>query len=222
MTTLYLIRHGETPWNADGRFQGQRDVPLNATGVAQAQETAAALAGVPFAAVYTSDLARAAQTAEAVATPHGLTPIADPRLRELHFGTWETHTLAEIAAFDPDRLAAWSAHPLHVRPPDGETLFEMQARVAALLADVAAAHPDATVAVVGHGGSVRAAVVTALGADLNVFRRLRLDNCSVSLLELTDGRCLLRSLNDICHLGPRRPHATWDEAGDQWRQTHRP
>ncbi len=219
MTLLYLIRHGETAWNADGRFQGQHDVPLNDTGLRQATDTGAALARVPFAAVYTSDLARAAQTAAQVAAPHGLTLRADPRLRELHFGAWETHTMAEIGAAHPELLAAWHTNPLHVRLPGGETLAEMQLRVAAALTDIVAAHPDETVAVIGHGGTVRALIVTALGADLSVFRRLRFDNCSISLLDVTDGRYLLRTCNDLCHLGQTRPHATWDESGDQWRRT---
>jgi len=214
MTIIYLIRHGETAWNAEGRFQGQRNISLNATGHAQAAATSAALSHLPFTAIYTSDLARSAETAACLATPHGLSPIPDIRLREACFGAWEGLTLTEIGARWPLLLATWQANAHTTRPPGGETLAEVQQRVAAALGDCVARHPDATIALIGHGGTVRAVVATVLGADLSIFRRLRLDNCSISIVQMSPERSVLRQLNDLCHLSHQIPQATWDEASE--------
>lgn len=217
-TTLYLIRHGETVWNADGRFQGHQNSPLNDSGYQQAYIVARAVSTYPIAAIYTSDLDRAAETAEIVAAPHGLSPVRDARLREACFGEWEGLTLTQISERWPDLIAAWRADSLRTRPPGGETLEQVQARVVMLLDDIVTRHPDEHVALVAHGGSLRAVVAHALSADLSIFRRLRLDNCSLSTIQITDGQYALVNLNDICHLGNQQPRATLDEAGDQWRR----
>jgi len=207
MTTLMLIRHGETAWNADGRFQGQCDTPLNATGRAQAAQAARALAHHQFDNIYTSDLARAAETARIIAAPHGMQPIADTRLREAFFGDWEGLTAAEIDARWPDILAAWRADALRTRPTGGETLEQVQARMLDFLQDALTRHPEGNVGIIGHGGSLRAIIAHALGIDLTVFRHIRLDNCSISVATLTETRSVLVRLNDICHLddAPRQP-----------------
>jgi alpha-ribazole phosphatase len=219
MTRITLIRHGETLWNADGRFQGQQDIPLNETGRAQARITAEACTPLPFTAIYTSDLSRAWETAELIAAPHHLTPIRDARLREASFGEWEGCSLPEIAARWPEIVAAWRLDSLRTRPPGGETLEAVQARVADLLTVLVERHPDEEIAVVAHGGSVRAMIVQALGGDLTIFRRMRLDNCAVSVICGDGSDYALVSLNDTCHLGTAHPRPTWDEAGDQWRRT---
>lgn len=200
MTRITLVRHGETCWNADGRFQGQQDIALNDTGRQQARRTAAALATEPFAACYTSDLQRAWETAEILAAPHGLTPVRDPRLREASFGAWEGCVLAEIATRWPEALAAWRADSLRTRPPGGETLEAVQTRVAAALHELLARHADESVLLVGHGGSARAIIVEALGTTLEIYRRLHLDNCSVSVIQANEYGYRLYTLNDTCHL----------------------
>ncbi len=200
MTTLYLVRHGETEWNAGGRFQGQRDIPLNEAGRQQAARAAAALAEVPFTAIFTSDLARAAETARIVAAPHGLAPVPDLRLREASFGAWEGMTTPEIGRQWPDLLAAWQADTVHTVPPGGESMAAVQARMTAFTRELLVRYPDETLGLIGHGGALRAVVALALGADLTIFRRLRLDNCSVSIVtHLRDHFTLVR-LNDVSHL----------------------
>ena len=222
MITLYLIRHGETTWNVDGRFQGQRDSPLNDLGVAQARLVAAALGDRPLDAVYTSDLDRAAMTAALIAAPHDLTPIADIRLREVCFGEWEGYLISEVRERWPEAYAAWRKDSLHTRPPGGETVEAVQARVTDFLRMVLDTYQQGQVAIVGHGGSLRALITLALGADLSVFRRFRLDNCSLSTLEVTDGQFTLLRLNDICHLTTTMPPATSVGGGDQWRAALQP
>ncbi|MHB9129807.1 MAG: alpha-ribazole phosphatase [Armatimonadota bacterium] len=217
MTTLYLIRHGETRWNADGRFQGQQNTSLSDTGRQQAATVADAMTRYHLDAVYTSDLARAAETAVLVAERHGLTPITDRRLREASFGVWEGLTLTEVGVQWPELLQAWRTDPLHVLPPGGETLAQVQQRVTELVQEIVRRYPEGQIAIVAHGGSLRAIVALALGADLSIFGRLRLDNCAISIVSARDDHYILLHLNEICHLHQHPPRATWDEAGDQWR-----
>jgi probable phosphoglycerate mutase len=158
---LYLARHGETDWNAAGRWQGQTDVPLNARGREQARELAAALRGAGLRAVASSDLARARTTAEIVAAELGLAVARlDPDLRERRFGCFEGLTRDEVAARHP---GAWEAHVADPGPamPGGESRDELLARLARGLGSVASLPGPALV--VMHGGSMRALLADFLG-----------------------------------------------------------
>ncbi len=150
MTTVYAVRHGETPWNVEGRYQGQLDPPLNARGRQQAQITAKALAPLNIEAIYSSDLKRAVQTAEALARLTDISIRLDPRLREIHQGAWQGVLVEEIERRWPDEFAGWRRDPWHHRPPGGERLQDVQERVLAALYDIAARHPGGTVAVFTH------------------------------------------------------------------------
>jgi broad specificity phosphatase PhoE len=150
MTTLYLIRHGETPWNVEGRYQGQLDPPLNNHGRQQAQATATKLAPLGFDAIYSSDLARASQTAEALTALTGLPVQLDSRLREINQGDWQGVLIGDIRARWPTEIAGWEADPWHHHPPGGETLQHVQARLFAAIGDIAARHQNAKVAVFSH------------------------------------------------------------------------
>ena len=132
-TTILLVRHGETDWNRDRRVQGHTDVPLNETGREQARALAGELAGEPLAAVYSSDLSRALETATIVAEPRSLAVTTLPALREKHFGTWEGLTDAEVLTRFPDAHATgWG---------DGETTEEMADRVLAAVREIGAGEP---------------------------------------------------------------------------------
>ena len=148
-TRIILARHGETDWNLERRWQGHSDRPLNETGLAQAEELAEELAGEPIAAVYSSDLVRAHETARIVAARLGLVVVAVPGLRERQFGSWEGLRDVEVEHRFP------GAHG----PPDGETREEMLRRVLESLEAIAAAHDGETVLVVCHGGPIRAALL---------------------------------------------------------------
>jgi broad specificity phosphatase PhoE len=171
--TLVLVRHGETDWNRDGRVQGHTDVPLNDTGRQQARAVADLLAEQPLSAAYSSDLARALETATIVAGPLGLEVVALEGLREKHFGSWEGLTGDEVRARYPQAATGhWG---------DGETTEAMTARVLGALHEIAAAHPGEAVLVVTHGGPMRA-----------VLRRCDVDhgpivNCHVLRLHGRDG-----------------------------------
>jgi len=153
MTELWLIRHGQTDWNLEGRYQGQSDVPLNATGLAQAEAYAASLDGRPFAAIFSSDLARAYQTAAVIAAKVGLPVQTDARLREINQGEWQGRTLTEIKALYNEGAQASQSQidPAETRAPGGESVLEVSQRLAAAADDIARAYPVGPVLVVSHG-----------------------------------------------------------------------
>ncbi|MFB0516349.1 MAG: histidine phosphatase family protein, partial [Candidatus Neomarinimicrobiota bacterium] len=129
MTSLLLIRHGETDWNIEGRYQGQADPPLNAKGVAQAHVIAEELSGARVAVLYSSPLRRARQTAEILARSFALPLYIEPRLMEIHQGDWQTRLRSEITALYPDLFHRWETEPWQVNPPGGEPLTQVQERV---------------------------------------------------------------------------------------------
>jgi broad specificity phosphatase PhoE len=187
VTTLLLVRHGETDWNRDGRWQGHSDTHLNDVGREQAVRVAGELDGVDV--LYASDLARARETAEIVAARLGLPVRLDERLRERSFGAWEGKTAPEIEAEFRDAHARWLAGA-GPGAEDAEAFADFAARVQAFLADVLAAHPDETVLVVAHGGSIR--VIHAFASGLDYVRDHRsipaVPNCTVVRYVVKQGR----------------------------------
>ncbi|KXZ46932.1 hypothetical protein GPECTOR_39g426 [Gonium pectorale] len=157
-TTLVLARHGETDWNAERRLQGHQDPPLNALGTQQAEELAAALQDETFHAVYSSDLRRALQTADAVVArqPPGMKVISTLQLRERRLGVLEGLTIAEAARLRAGAFAQLRAHDEDTRVEGGESVREMRGRVVAEVERIAAAHPGQTILVVAHGGVLHA------------------------------------------------------------------
>lgn len=150
MTTLYLVRHGETPWNVAGRYQGQLDPPLTEKGQQQAQATAASLARTGIEAIYSSDLARARLTAQALAAKTGLPIRLEPRLREVHQGDWQGVVIDKIRSRWPEEIHGWETAPWQHAPPGGESLEELQTRVFSAIDEIVARHPQVTVAVFTH------------------------------------------------------------------------
>ncbi len=153
MTELWLVRHGQTDWNLEGRYQGQSDVPLNATGLAQAADLAASLDGRHFDALYASDLARAYQTAQVIAARLGLPVHTDTRLREINQGEWQGRTLDEIKGIYNEGAQAThvTIDPVTARAPGGESVWEVSQRMAQAADDITRTYPHGAVLVVGHG-----------------------------------------------------------------------
>ena len=151
-----LIRHAESVWNAEERWQGQADPPLSARGVAQAEAIARGLAQQRADRLLCSDLQRARQTAEIVGRAIGLAPNADPRLRELDVGRWAGLTRGEIELLDPEMLRRFEAEDPEVRAGGGESRAEIRARVRGAFRELARAHAGERVIVVTHLGVVRA------------------------------------------------------------------
>jgi probable phosphoglycerate mutase len=169
VTTILLARHGETDWNRDNRFQGHADPPLNETGRAQAAELAAVLADEPLAAVYSSPLHRAFETAQILAAPHGLEPLPVDALREVDVGSWQGLSRTEIEERFPEQFARWLDYQQGWE--DGESYEEMGGRVIAGLRELAARHVGERILAVTHGGPVRAAYALADGITHTEARR---------------------------------------------------
>lgn len=150
MTTLWLIRHGQTDWNLEGRYQGQADVPLNDAGRQQARALAAELGGQSFDAIYSSDLMRARVTAEIIAQAVCLPVQTDVRLREINQGRWEGQFYQHLLLRFPAEMLARRNNPYEFRPPDGESAAEVAQRVMQAADQIAAAHPHGRVLLVSH------------------------------------------------------------------------
>ena len=200
MTTLLLVRHGQTAWNHELRYQGQIDTALNHLGRAQAVRLAERLRGENIAAVYSSDLARSAETARIVASPHGLTPVLLPELREADYGEWQGLSYAEVHARYPDLVQARRTDVAGFAPPQGESLGQTHERARAAIENVAARHPRETVLVVTHGGPLRMLIAGILGMPANRAFALRLDNCGLTICESFPKSPTIATLNETCHL----------------------
>jgi broad specificity phosphatase PhoE len=163
---IHLVRHGQTIMNAQVRFRGRLDVPLNEVGRAEAQEAARALVGSGLVAVYTSPLGRAREVAEAIAVKSGVGAVRDqPDLINLDYGAWEGLTKEESAAVDPVAWAAYTGAPEEAVCPDGEAVAAAADRVVAGLQAIARQHPGQSVAAVSHGVMLRLAVLRVAGAS---------------------------------------------------------
>lgn len=187
-TTIWLVRHGETQSNVDRIFQGQLDTPLNARGLRQANEVSEALRSQQFDAIYSSDLARCADTARSIASLTNNVVVFDPDLRELHYGVLQgvryerfrdvlaEHGLAEAwgpGVFSSDGSA----------PPEGESIHQLRERVARFITRLDQTHPPAaneTVLIVSHGGTLRAMMTVLLGLSIEERNSYAFANCSVT------------------------------------------
>jgi probable phosphoglycerate mutase len=198
---IWLVRHGESTWNAVRRFQGGRDAPLSARGRAEAALLAARLRGLAFDALYTSPLSRAADTARACGAALGLEPVALDELREIGLGVWEGRTLDEVRAEAGEGYRRWLEAPLDHAPPRGEALAVLAGRVGSALDALVRRHGDGgRVLVVSHGGVIACLVCDALGVTHNALWRFRLANASITRLARPPARLL--ALNEIEHLRP--------------------
>ncbi|MCS7056238.1 MAG: histidine phosphatase family protein [Thermoflexales bacterium] len=197
MLTVYLVRHGQTAFNVEGRVQGWLDVPLDAVGHMQAQRVAQRFAEQSIQAIYSSPLLRAADTARSIARVRGLDVIFDERLREYHMGDWTGLTLEEI------RLTMPSGSVLDDPEgsiPNGESAQHMRERVVSFLHDLVAHHAHDSVILVSHGGTLGAMIGTMLGLPVARRHPFAFGNASVTEVAYESGRWRLRSLNDRCHL----------------------
>lgn len=192
MTTLHLIRHGETDWNRLGLYQGTTDVPLNAAGRAQARLLADLLREVPFDAVYSSPLSRALRTAEEVVEGREIEVRVLPELREISYGLWQGRGMLPRGRCNAGLEWRWRFDPWSVRFPGGEGLPEVRERVAAALGYLRAEHPGERVLISGHGHLNRVLLIEALGWPESRFWRIGQENTCCYRLEPEGDRWVLR------------------------------
>ncbi|GAB2743835.1 histidine phosphatase family protein [Streptomyces bullii] len=200
-TTLLLARHGQTVWHAENRYAGVSDIALTDTGRVQAEALGRWAAAHPVDAVWTSPLSRAIATAEPACRALRLTPRRETDLRECHFGVVEGRTLAEFAAEEPQRAAAFRADPVAHPFPGAEDPTAAADRGAAALRRIAAAHPEQRVLVVAHNTLLRLVLCRLLHIPLGEYRRVfpRLRNAALSELRVDEGgSAALVSLNVPC------------------------
>lgn len=199
-TRVLAIRHGETAWNVDTRIQGHLDIGLNPTGRWQAARLAEALADDGVAAVYSSDLSRAHETATAVAARAGLAVCSDTGLRERAFGRFEGRTFAQIAMDWPEQSDRWRKRDPGFAPEGGESLETFYARCVGTAQRLAAAHPGETIALVAHGGVLDCLYRAATRLSLQAPRTWLVTNASINRLLYSSEGFTLVGWADSSHL----------------------
>jgi alpha-ribazole phosphatase len=197
---LIVVRHGETVYNAQRRFTGQSDVPLNSLGERQALILSDCLTTENLDAIVTSDLERTRVTARAIALRHGLALQEDSDLRELAFGEWEGYTYDEVLARDANHAALWRADPSKYAPPGGETVAQLRDRCARALKSWQTQYPEASVLWVTHGGLIGVLLCHILGIDLKRRWQFSHDNASISEIRIYGDRAIIVRLNETAHL----------------------
>jgi len=199
-TRLVVIRHGETAWNAEQRIQGHTDIPLNERGRWQAARLAEAMQGEDIAAVYSSDLQRAAETAAPLARAAGVAVIPQTGLRERSFGSFEGATFREIEHRWPDDAMRWRRREAGFAPGGGEALAFFYERSVGTARRLAAAHRGQLVALVAHGGVLDCLYRAATGIALDAPRTWQLGNASINRLLASEEAFVLVGWNDSGHL----------------------
>lgn len=200
MLRLLLARHGQTLWNKELRYNGDTDTELTPLGLRQAAALARRLAQQHLDAVVTSDLLRAQQTAEPIAAPRGLAPLADPRWREVRFGAAEGLRWREVVERFPAAARAWAENRPDAAMPEGESLLDVAARVRPALAELTAEFDHRTVLLVGHGGPLRVALCILLDLDVSRHWRFNLLPGTLSEVAVYPAGGVLNLLNDASHL----------------------
>jgi 2,3-bisphosphoglycerate-dependent phosphoglycerate mutase len=212
ITRIVAVRHGETAWNVDSRIQGQLDIPLNDTGTWQARRVADALRDEGLETLYTSDLQRARQTADAVALSCGLEPRHDRGLRERSFGSFEGRTWSEIEQRWPVESERWRRRDPGFAPPGGETLESFYARCIDCATQLAQRHAGQAIALVAHGGVLDCLYRAATRLDLRAPRSWQLGNASINRLLYTSQGFTLVGWADTGHLDAAQ-HDEYSDGG---------
>ncbi len=203
MVRWFMVRHGETDWNNEGRAQGQIDTPLNEKGRTQAQHVASRLAEVEFAAVYSSDLTRVMETAVPIVANRDLEIQTMSHLREKSYGKWEGMSFQEVEVQYPELFKRLFQEDIDFAPPEGESDSDVYGRVGEAAETLKSAHDgDCNVLIVAHGGSLRALMANILNMPADYMWRFKLANGGLSMVSLYNcGRATLDLLNDTSHLG---------------------
>jgi probable phosphoglycerate mutase len=199
---MILVRHGQSTWNREHRIQGQLDPPLSDEGRRQAELLGRRLAGRPLAGFYASDLKRAFETAEAIGALVDFMPEPTPGLREIYLGDWEGLRVEDIAERFPGAWARWGEEPDWDLVPGGEGAARFEARVIATLDKILDRHSHGDVLVVTHGGVIQVALHRVIGRPSKGLFPFKIQNASISVIEVRGGRMVIGGSNDVAHLEP--------------------
>lgn len=199
-TRICLVRHGETAWNAEGRVQGQLDIPLNDVGRAQARATAEALAGHDFSAIYCSDLIRVRQTCEPSARKFALPVTYLAELRERHYGMFERHTYVEVKEKFPAEYARFRAKDPDFDFQGGESLRGFNDRSVKVVKEIIERHAGEEILVFTHGGVLEMVYRHARSLGLSSTRDFEIPNAGINWIEVTPAEWKVWAWAEVAHL----------------------
>ena len=203
---IYLLRHGQTAWNKELIFRGRHDLPLDSHGLAQADCADKALENIELAAIYSSPLSRALQTAQPTARRKNLSVVESPELLDIDYGQWTGKSQKEIEEAFPELNCQWLNHPEQVQFPSGESLDDVRKRVFPHLLELARKASEKPLLIVSHRVTLKVLIFAALHVPLSKFWQIQLDTASLSALSFGQDKFTLRSLNDTCHLRKLGPN----------------
>ncbi len=201
MTTIMLVRHGQTKWNAEEIFRGRTEIELDETGIKQAELLAEYLSDIKIEAIYSSPLMRAKKTAEMVASRHRLDVQIAPGLVDLDFGKWAGLTLKEVESGYKELFNQWASTPHLAEIPAGESLDDVRGRVTRVVDEVIARH-NGTVVLVTHRAVNKVLICALLGLDDSHFWNIRHDTCGLTTFIYENRRFVLNEHNNTCFLKP--------------------
>lgn len=200
MTKIYLVRHGRTAWNREEIFRGTKDIPLDEQGMEEARLAGDWLKVEKIDAVYSSPLSRSVETARAIASPHGIDVRILDGLYDINYGKWEGVSHDEVIRKWPDLYRKWKTEPHRVVFPDGESLDAVRKRSMDAVMKVVSLHPGNTVVLVAHRVVNKVILAAIIGLDNSHFWRIGQDTGAINSFRYEDGKWIILSLNDTCHL----------------------
>lgn len=200
MTSIYLVRHGQTAWNREEIFRGRTDIPLDETGLRQAELVAEYFKGVEIHRIYSSPLSRARETARKIAQLHNLNVELLKGIIDLSFGNWEGHSHKEIQSNDKETYRLWREEPHRVRLPGGESLDDVRTRAMASMEEVIRNHSGKTLVLVSHRVVNKVLICGILGVDNSHFWQITQDTTAINLIQYKNGKYILSFMNETCHL----------------------
>ncbi|MCZ6547548.1 MAG: histidine phosphatase family protein [Deltaproteobacteria bacterium] len=202
METIFLLRHGETAWNKQRRVMGRLEIPLNRKGISQANRIARLLPNLEIHAIYSSPLKRALDTAQILLEQNKIPMKIDPELTEVDFGRWEGYLFDDLV--EDETYRRFLRSPQKSAVPGGETIGDVQKRGLKAIQRAALEIPEGRLLFVSHGDVIRAILCHYLRVPLEEYRRLRIDNGSLSVLEIDGTWAHIKFINyipDITHMG---------------------
>jgi len=202
MTSIYLVRHGQTAWNKEEIFRGRTDVPLDETGLKQAELAGEYFKGMEINAIYSSPLSRALQTGQKIAQFHNLKVQPLLGIIDMSFGDWEGRQHQEIREKDSKTYRQWVEEPDLVRLPGGEGLDDVRVRSMAALEEVIRKHPEKTLVLVSHRVICKVLICAILNLDNSHFWQITQDTTAINLIQYRKGKYILSLMNETCHLKP--------------------
>jgi broad specificity phosphatase PhoE len=200
MTSIYLVRHGQTAWNKEEIFRGRTDVPLDEIGLKQAELAGEYFKGMEIHGVYSSSLSRAWETAQKIAQFHHLNVQPLQGIIDMSFGKWEGQSHREIQNNDKEIYRQWREEPHLARLPGGESLEDVRVRAVNALEEVIRNHPGKTLALVSHRVINKVLICSILGLDNSHFWQITQDATAINLIQHREGKYILSLMNETCHL----------------------